>query len=460
MRRGGIYAGLATSLVLIGALVVTRPGVRASASSFFAPLPPPPTLSRDAGIALLPLEPVSLGAESPELAALRAGDAGVPPTRAPRHALVPGDADVAHAPPFRRPEGLRRPSFAGRDDDGTTAILGYLAHDEHAHGAFLAAIQRSGRVRSDVDRVLRAWKIPEDLAAVAFVESGFSPSTGADGGDGLWGLSSDVARAYGLVTQPTYDERRSVSVSSEGAAHYLADLRERFGSWDLALYAFGAGYGPALADLSARGQRDFWSLAPDLPADRVNYVREVLAVAIVLGNLDRFGFEDARADEALATSDLEVPAGASFGIVSRAAGTSMARLHELNPEYLGESVPSTGFAMVMHLPSSALARAKEMLIPLMYATPGSSLSRGGGYIRAPDAAAPLQTDQAVPRSHKGRFFYRIQEGDTLDSVASRFRADKQTITLDNALDPTAGLVAGQLLTIRPPAGADPPATSP
>ena len=284
-----------------------------------------------------------------------------------------------------------------------------------------------------------------------FVESAFSPtSTPSDGGDGLWGLSTDVAAAYGLEVLPSFDERRSVAVLTEGAAHYLADLRERLGSWELALYAFGAGYAPALLDLSKRAQDDFWSLAPELPVDWVAYVRQVLAVATVLANLDWFGFEDARPDEPLASSDLEVPAGASFGTVARAAGTSAARLRELNPEYLGETVPNTGFAMVMHLPSAGLARAKEMLIPLLYATPGSSLSRALPTRSGDAAASPERPTRAVARSHKGRFFYRTQDGDTLESLASRFGTDKQTIALDNALDPSAGLAPGQLLTIRPP----------
>jgi membrane-bound lytic murein transglycosylase D len=465
MRRGGFYAGLVGGGVLLAGAVLavaTRPSVRATAAAFLAPLPSAPSLSHDAGVAPLPVEPLVLGAESPELVALRSGDAGAPPPRAPRRALFATEPGAPLVTPpnglgavsawFRRPDGLRRTPLAERDDPRLDPALAYLERDEHGHGALLGAIKRSGRCREEVARILRAWKIPEDLAAVVFTESAFAPAAAStDGGTGLWGLSGDVAAAYGLVTLPSFDERRSVSVSTEGAAHYLSDLRERLGSWELALYAFGAGYVPALADLQTHAQATFWTLARELPRERVTYVTEVLAVATVLGNLDRFGFGDVRAEASLATSDLEVPAGASFSTVARASGTTAARLHELNPEYLGESVPATGFAMVMHLPSAGLARAKEMLMPLLYATPGSGLSRGGSPAATPDAAAAPGTIAApAMRSHKGRFFYKIQEGDTLDSVAARFKQDKQTIALDNALDPSAGLEPGQLLTIRPP----------
>lgn len=469
MRRGGFYAGLIAGGVLLAgvavAVIATRPSVRSTAAAFLAPLPSAPSLSRDAGVAALPVEPLVLGAESPELLALRSADAGAPPSRAARRALfatdpgapqvVPPNGLGAVPPRFRRPDGLRRTLLAEREDPRLDPALAYLERDEHGHGALLTAIKRSGRYHEEVARILRAWKIPEDLAAVAFTESAFVPAAASpDGAAGLWGLSGDVAAAYGLVTLPAFDERRSVSVSTEGAAHYLNDLRERLGSWELALYAFGAGYAPALADLQSHAQASFWKLAPELPRERVAYVTEVLAAATVLGNPERFGFDDARPEAPLATSDLEVPAGASFATVARAAGTTAARLHELNPEYLGESVPATGFAMVMHLPSAGLARAKEMLIPLLYATAGSGLTRGGPPGPADAAAAPAGIGALALRSHRGRFFYKIQEGDTLDSVATRFKEDKQTIALDNALDPSAGLELGQLLTIRPPGEGD------
>lgn len=67
---------------------------------------------------------------------------------------------------------------------------------------------------------------------------------------------------------------------------------------------------------------------------------EVLAVATLLGNLDRFGFGDARAEAPLATSDLEVPAGASFATVARASATTTARLHGDDRSALNSFLPS------------------------------------------------------------------------------------------------------------------------
>ncbi len=386
MRRTGFYAALIMGIVVPTAVAVaaSRPAVRAFASAFFAPPPAPPSLSRDAGIVSLPVESFAFGVESPELQSLADPDAGSPPARAARHAVFV--TEVRAAPGYQRPPEVPRTALLARGDGRLDPQLAYLAREQDGHGALIAALKRSRVYRPEVERILRAWKIPEALTAVAFVESAFSATASApDGGAGLWSLSPEVARAYGLVMLPSYDERRSVAISTEAAAHHLSDLRERFGSWELALYAFGGGYVRAVSALGNRPRADFESVASELPEDAVSYVREVLAVATVLGSPDAFGFDETRGDEPLSTSDLEIPAGTPFGTVARASGTTVARLRELNPEYLADYVPSTGFAMIMHVPSAGLARAKELLMPLLYAEPGSGLARAVAPSRAADA---------------------------------------------------------------------------
>ena len=517
MQKGAFRAVIGLG-VLLPALALgfaaSRPGVREVVRSFVTPLPtasvdPSPAPSGTAAVIALPTPNGPTGAESAELQGLVA-DAGHEDDRGERAALFPTASSASGVGPgaagegYRRPAGLRRIEIASRDDAGVDRVLAYFAEDARGHGALVAALKRGGRYRAEVERILRAWKIPEDLVAIAFVESGFSPTFSAaaqDVGAGIWSLPTRVARAYGLTVRDRYDERRAVALSTEASAHYLADLRERLGSWELAVYAFGAGYGQALgalggtravagvaADAGSRpGPPDFWQMAADLPPEGRRYVFRVLAVATILANLDRLGFDGIRPDEPVATSDLEIPAGTPMGTVARAAGTSVERLHELNPEYLGDTVPDTGFAMSMHLPSGGLARAKELLMPLLYSSGGGLARQGDARFdwgskdlpgRARDAGDGSDAGEpGAKEAHGGsatgligltrggggggRAFYRTAEGDTLDSIAARFGVARETIASDNALDPAAGLRPGQLLTVRrpadaPPAGARPP----
>jgi membrane-bound lytic murein transglycosylase D len=263
-------------------------------------------------------------------------------------------------------------------------------------------------------------------------------------------MPREVAGAYQLAVFEKYDERRAIALSSEAAAHYLADLHDRFGSWDIAILAFGLRYSEALRVLSGHAAANFQAIAAGLGPDDAAYVPRVLATAVVLANPDRFGLDAVGPVAPITTSDLEVPGGTPLSTVARAAGTSVETLRDLNPEYLGNTVPDTGFAMVMHLPSNSLARAKEALMPMLYATSGSALSRGEPIHDRPDAGepAPIVADTA-PKSGGGRrIFYHARDGETLDAIASRFGIARETIASDNALDPTAPLRAGQLLTLR------------
>ena len=45
-------------------------------------------------------------------------------------------------------------------------------------------------------------------------------------------------------------------------------------------------------------------------------------------------------------------------------------------------------------------------------------------------------------------YYRVQDGDTLESLSRRFDVPRETIASDNALDSSAGLKPGQLLLLR------------
>ncbi len=401
-----ICVGVALPVVGVG-VALTRPSVRAFFGDFVAPIPTTPIVKPLPSIEELPPQLAITGAESSELHALVAGDAGAPPDRGPRTVLFPREIPVPRDA-YTRPPGLKRPELSSHDDATVDHAIQYLATDAHGHGALLAAVQRNGRHRDEVDRVLRAWKIPLELSALAYVESGLIPTASTlDGAVGYWSRTPDVARAYGIAILPKYDERRSVALSTEAAAHYLADLHERLGSWELALYAFGQGYARTIDALKKHSSLEYWDIVSELPAQGTTYVSEILAVATMLENPGRFGLDVVRPDDPEVTSDLEVPGDAPFSTIARAAGTSVERLHELNPEYLGDTVPATGFTMTMHLPSAGLARARELLMPLMYSTSGgggggssfdwgrrSYGSRDGGRLRTTAAAAPRTPHRA------------------------------------------------------------------
>ncbi|WP_394842742.1 transglycosylase SLT domain-containing protein [Pendulispora brunnea] len=486
MRKPAFYAlvGVIGALPLLGAgIALTRPSVRAALHGFFSPVAMDAgTLARPdgGGLSTLPSIGVAAGGESIELRAVVQGislDGGAPiPPKAqpPRKASLFEGATPGNTK--KLPTALKRSDLASRDDVNVDNATASLVQTDGTRQRLSERIQRTGRYRDDISRILRAWKVPESLLVLAVTDGGISPTEATGDAVGIWKLTPDVATAYGLALLEKYDERRSVAISTEATAHYLADLRERFGSWELALYAYGIGYRTAVSDIAAHSVTDFWTSYDVLTPDGKDYVIQVLATAQVLGNLPRFGLDRMKLDDPIRTSDLEVPGGAPLSVVARAANTSLDRIRDLNPEYLSDTVPSTKFAMVVHLPTEGLARAKEVLMPLLYSTnPGMEGRAGSGFdwgkrnlpnvdggSAETTAARPINDGVAVGSGSERRILYRAREGDTLEGLSRAYGVSPVTIVTDNALDPAAPLKAGALLTIRAPedAGAPTPAPTP
>lgn len=263
---------------------------------------------------------------------------------------------------------LKMPDLPVRADEDVRRYVRYFSETNHGRKIFKTWLKRSGKYRVAVTEALRERQLPQDLHALVFVESGYSPAAVSSANAvGLWQFIPPTGKAYGLSIDADYDERRSIRKSSEAGAHHLADLYERFGSWDLAFAAYNMGYQGLVNRMRELGTQDFWELAQTpgaLPRETALYVPKILAVALILRNLDRFGFDDVRADSPMSVADLEVPARTSLAIVARAAGTSLQRIHELNPELLRATVPAKD-KLVVHIPAAGLARARVMLPQLI-----------------------------------------------------------------------------------------------
>ena len=95
----------------------------------------------------------------------------------------------------------------------------------------------------------------------------------------------------GRRTRGFHDERHDLERATYAAASYLKDLRVRFGSWELALAAFNAGYGLVMTSVSRSNTNNFWALCEmesGLPHATTMYVPKIIAAAIVGRNRAAF----------------------------------------------------------------------------------------------------------------------------------------------------------------------------
>jgi soluble lytic murein transglycosylase-like protein len=148
-----------------------------------------------------------------------------------------------------------------------------------------------------------ALGLPEEMAHIAWIESGFDPhALSPAGAAGLWQMTTTTAQSLGLTVAGGVDERLDPEKQTKAAATYLARLLSEFGedSFMLVLASYNRGENGvrrALGQVAResggfrKDKRDFWHLyrLKLLPEETREYVPRVLAAAIISNNSQKYG---------------------------------------------------------------------------------------------------------------------------------------------------------------------------
>ena len=154
------------------------------------------------------------------------------------------------------------------------------------------ALERYVDHADDIEAAARRHGVPSQVAAIAFIESGFSnhdqwafPSAEEEAryswrGAGMWMFIPATARTYGMAVSSEVDERLDIPRETEAAMRYLAREADHFGSWLLAFASYNQGRRAVTAAIAEAGTDDPWTLIGD---DHLNdYVPAVVAAALIL----------------------------------------------------------------------------------------------------------------------------------------------------------------------------------
>jgi len=135
-------------------------------------------------------------------------------------------------------------------------------------------------MQARIAQILAQEGLPADLLGVAKVESNFNPlALSPKSARGVWQLTPETARRFGLRVDGGVDERVDVEKSTRAAARYLKELYTMFGDWKLALAGYNAGEKRVQSAQARTGSRDFARLASLLPRETRYYVPSVLAAS-------------------------------------------------------------------------------------------------------------------------------------------------------------------------------------
>jgi membrane-bound lytic murein transglycosylase D len=179
--------------------------------------------------------------------------------------------------------------------------------------------------------------LPIELAFLPIVESAFDPFAYSHGAaSGLWQFTAPMAKHFGLEMNWWYDGRRDVPAATIAALDMLEYLYKKTnGNWLYAMAAYNTGEGRVLNAVKRNKKQgkatDFWSL--DLPRETERYVPQMLALAEVIKNADKYGIKLMPIKNQPQIQVIDIGDQIDLALAAELANMTTSELHKLNPGY-------------------------------------------------------------------------------------------------------------------------------
>lgn len=261
-------------------------------------------------------------------------------------------------------------------------------------------LSRSTRYEKLMKKVLRDNGLPEDLFYIALIESGFTArATSHAAAVGYWQFIRGTGKRYGLEISRFVDERRDPVMATQAAAEYFKGLYSVFGSWYLSMASYNVGENRVKKEVMKNTTRDFWELAKKsrLPRETINYVPKFIAAKLIAKDPAKYGFDGIDYLPPVEFDTLAIKASVNLRVMAEKMAINYEDFKAINPKFKGEIAPLRGSSLVLRVP------------------PGT---KEQGLI----AAAESAVDKVEYVADKGETEqYRIRRGDSLHTIARRYR---------------------------------------
>jgi len=288
--------------------------------------------------------------------------------------------------------------------------------------AIAEALERSGRYREMIFKILEEYDLPRELVYLPIVESLYKVSAYSRArAVGLWQLMEITARNLGLVINYWIDERRDPEKSTRAALKFLKDLHTWFNDWHLALAAYNRGQSGIGSDLKFSKAVDFNQLIEReaLPRETENFVPKFMACVIIGENYKDFGFS-LNFEEPLNYDEVVLDKVIDLEVIAKCVGTTEAEMRELNPALQAWCTPKNYPNFKLKLPLGTKENFLTNIAEVKDLTPGR------GFIR-----------------------YKVKRGDILGKIAQKYYTTVYAIKRDNNITNINKIKEGQTLIIRP-----------
>jgi len=299
---------------------------------------------------------------------------------------------------------------------------------------FLLGVQRSGAYIKEFRRRFVAAGLPAELAYLPHVESSFDPEARSKAGAvGLWQFTRETGLRY-LSINASIDERLDPWRASEAATRYLKESYAALGDWPLALTSYNYGRAGMLRAKAELGSYE--RIFTDYHGGHFkfaarNFYPEFLAAVRVARRLE--ADPAVRCHRPRGTIVKELAHSMTIMDVSRQYRVGREEIVAMNPALLSpvvtgrRSIPR-GYALRLPAGTSAVAQLD------------SETKRKA---EQPPAMAGGDGEETTGARHR----HQVRQGETVSSIARRYKVGAAVLIAANRLDRQASIQAGQYLDI-------------
>jgi membrane-bound lytic murein transglycosylase D len=286
---------------------------------------------------------------------------------------------------------------------------------------FIEAYKRSGKYRPYIVSELKAAGMPVELSWLPLIESGFKVNALSRARAlGPWQFIPSTGYKFGLKRDKYIDERIDPIKSTKAAIEYLKELHQIFGDWSTVLAAYNCGEGRVLRVIRSQNINyldNFWDLYERLPRETARYVPRFIAALFIINNPEKYGLNAITVDEPLEYENVMVSKQIHLKNVAKEIGVTEKTLRELNPELRYRILPQDEYPLRVPPGKSEVLLANLDNIPVTH---------------------PPQPAYV---------YHRIRPGESLSTIARRYRSSVRKIMRANNLHRSSYIVAGKKLKI-------------
>ena len=448
------------------------------------PPPPPPE----------PVAPVAAPAKPapPAVAAKPAQPAPAKPAAAPADKPRPAVTVVKPSAPAAQPDDLWvriRAGFAINDLTGPLVkqkTKQYAARPEYLQ----RILERSKLYLYHIVEEIERRGMPTELALLPMVESAFNPMAYSRAhASGIWQFIPGTGRRFELEQNAWYDGRRDIVDSTNAALDYLTKLHGMYNDWHLALASYNWGENAVRRAINrnkaARKKTDYASLR--MPKETRHYIPKLQALENIIADPAAFGVDlDAIPNQPYFAVINEIP-DIDVHLAARLAEMPIQDFIALNPGFSRPLIRSSSTRRVI-LPADkvvafydnldnldeadlvswkvyqpergekleAIAKRFDISVaqlkrvngihPTSSKVPTELVVPINGDAKASLDELPLMYAPPIPQRGPARAVHVVKSGDTLSSIARRYRTTVPALKAGNQLG--AFLQVGQKIYIR------------